>query len=79
MTSMSYSNKIGIYIKKRRLETGLSLNQFCFENEIGPNTLSRYENGQREPKLSYIEKIAHGFGQTPAEFLMDFENEQKSV
>lgn len=79
MTSMSYLMKFGQYIKKRRLETGLSLNQFCFENEIGPNTLSRYENGQREPKLSYVEKIARGFGQTPAEFLMDFEKEQELV
>lgn len=75
--SMDYFEKLGLYIKKRRLETGLTLNKFCFENEIGPNTLSRYENGKREPKLSYVAKIANGFGQTLGEFLVEFEKEEE--
>lgn len=77
ITNMEYFKKLGLYIKNKRLETGLSLNKFCFEHEIEPNTLSRYENAKREPKLSYIIKIAQAFEQTLAEFLTDFEKELK--
>jgi transcriptional regulator with XRE-family HTH domain len=73
ITNMEYFKKLGLYIRKRRLETGLSLNKFCFEYELEPNTLSRYENAKREPKLSYIMKIAKSFNQTLPEFLADFE------
>lgn len=61
------------YIKQRRLEKGVSLNEFCFENEIEPATLSRYENGKRGISLMNLVKIANGFNQTLSEFLADFE------
>lgn len=67
-----YKN-ISSYIKQRRLEKGLSLNEFCFENEIEPATLSRYENGKRGISLLNLVKIANGFGQSLSEFLADFE------
>lgn len=69
-----YKN-ISSYIKQRRLEKGMSLNEFCFENEIEPATLSRYENGKRGISLMNLVKIANGFGQTPSEFLSNFEKE----
>lgn len=74
---MQYYKNISSYIKKRRLEKGLSLNEFCFENELESATLSRYENGKRKINLPNLVKIAKGFNQTVAEFLMDFENEYK--
>jgi len=72
---MTDFEKLGLYIKKKRLATGLGLNQFCIEYEISSNTLSQYENNKREPKISKLEKIAKAFNQTLIEFLTDFEKE----
>jgi transcriptional regulator with XRE-family HTH domain len=70
---MQYLKDISSYIKKRRIDTGISLNTFCFDNNIEPATLSRYENGKRRISLENLTKIAQAFKQTPAEFLTDFE------
>lgn len=70
---MQYYKNISLYVKERRLEKGVSLNEFCFENELEPATLSRYENGKRRINLMNLVKIANGFGQTLSEFLADFE------
>lgn len=70
---MQYYQNISSYIKQRRLEKGISLNDFCIENEIESATLSRYENGKRKISLMNLVKIANGFEQTPSEFLADFE------
>lgn len=74
ITDMQHYKNISLYIKQRRLEKGVSLNEFCFENEIEPATLSRYENGKRGISLMNLVKIANGFGQTASEFLADFES-----
>jgi transcriptional regulator with XRE-family HTH domain len=68
-------NKIGNYIKRKRINLGVSLNSFSVENEIEPSTLSRIENSKLELKISVLEKIANGFNQTPSEFLLEFEKE----
>lgn len=70
---MQYGKDISLYIKKRRLEKGISLNVFALDNELEPATLCRYENGKRAVSLINLAKIANGFGQTPSEFLADFE------
>ncbi len=70
---MQQYKNISSYIKQRRLEKGLSLNEFCFENGLEPATLSRYENNKRGITLLNLVKIAKGFNQTLAEFLADFE------
>jgi len=70
---MQYYDKIYKYIKERRLEKGLSLNEFAYKNYIEPATLSRYENNKRKVSLPNLVKIASGFEQTPAQFLADFE------
>lgn len=70
---MQHYKNISSFIKQRRLKKGLSLNEFCFENELEPATLSRYENNKRKISLENLVKIAKGFNQTPAEFLTDFE------
>lgn len=70
---MQYYENISSYIKQRRLETGVSLNEFALDNGLEPATLSRYENGKRGINLLNLVKIANGFNQTLSEFLADFE------
>lgn len=70
---MQYYKNISSYIKQRRLEKGVSLNEFALDNDLEPATLSRYENGKRAINLMNLVKIAKGFNQTLAEFLTDFE------
>lgn len=70
---MDYKN-IGAYIKQRRTEKKISLNKFCIMNDMEPAILSRIENGLQGIKLEVLIKIAAGFNQTPAQFLLDFEN-----
>lgn len=71
---MQYYKNISSYIKEKRTATGVSLNEFAFNNDLEPATLSRYENGKRAINLLNLVKIANGFNQTLAEFLTEFEN-----
>ncbi|MBE7708183.1 MAG: helix-turn-helix transcriptional regulator [Cyanobacteria bacterium SIG27] len=69
---MHYEN-LGIFIKQKRSELNISLNQFAFSNDIDPAILSRIENLKQGVKVNILEKIARGFDKTPAEFLAEFE------
>lgn len=69
---MQYDN-FGTFIRKEREKLGLTLNQFCFDNEIEPAMLSRIENSKQDIKLGALYKIAKGFNMTPAELLTKFE------
>jgi len=69
---MQYEN-LGTYIKQKRSELDISLNQFAFSNDIDPAILSRIENLKQGVKINILEKIARGFDKTPAEFLAEFE------
>ena len=71
---MQYKD-LGLYIKNKRNELNISLNQFAFTNDIDPAILSRIENLKQGVKINILEKIARGFNKTPAEFLSDFEKE----
>ena len=71
---MQYHQDISLYIKNKREAKGISLNEFAFNSELEPATLCRYENGKRGISLANLVKIAKGFGQTPSEFLAEFEN-----
>lgn len=70
---MQYYKNIPSYIKEKRIKMGISLNEFCFENDLEPATLSRYENSKRSINLYNLVKIANGFGQTLSKFLAEFE------
>ena len=74
---MNYIDELTKYTKKRRLEAKYSLNKFCFDAEIEPASLSRYENGQRKISLEALIKIAKVYNQSLSEFLKDFENSIK--
>lgn len=67
-------NKLGAYIKEKRVELGVSLNSFSVANDIEPAILSRVENLKQGIKLDTLVKIATGFNKTPAEFLTEFES-----
>ena len=69
---MHYEN-LGVFIKQKRSELDISLNQFAFSNDIDPAILSRIENLKQGVKVNILEKIARGFDKTPAEFLAEFE------
>ena len=69
---MQYEN-LGIFIKQKRSELNISLNQFAFSNDIDPAILSRIENLKQGVKVNILEKIARGFDKTPAKFLAEFE------
>ena len=49
---------IGERIKTARLERGINQRNLCLLADITETTLSRYENGTREPQASAIGKIA---------------------
>lgn len=72
---MQYLKKLSLYVKKRRRALGVSLNRFCIESEIDSASLSKFENQKQQVAISTLVKIASGFGQTPGEFLTDFEKE----
>ena len=67
-------DKIGLYIRSKREQMGLSLNEFALDNDIDPAILSRIENQKQGIKLNILIKISKGFLKTPAEFLTEFEN-----
>ena len=48
-------------IKKLRKEKGYSLNEVAEHIGVTPMTISRYENGKREPKLKIWKKLADFF------------------
>lgn len=73
---MQYS-ELGKYIKQRRLESGLSLNKFAVECEVDSAILSRIENLKQDIKMNVLQKIALGFGDTPAAFLTKFETDYR--
>ncbi len=74
---MNNSKNLGKYIKKKRIEAKWSLNKFAIEVEMESSTLSRNENGKSAISVETINKIAKFYNQTPAEFLADFEKDNK--
>ena len=72
---MQYLEELAKYIKNKRYQSGLSLNQFCIECEIETSALSRFENGKQNLKIPNLMKIAKRFDKTLGEFLLDFEKE----
>ncbi len=75
---MTYIEDLAKYIKERRIKSNYSLNKFCFDAEIEPASLSRYESGQRKLSFEALIKIASVYNQTPSEFLKDFEDYAKA-
>ena len=70
---MQYS-LLGKYIKYLRIQQNISLNKFALNCDVDSAILSRIENLQQNIKVNVLVKIANGFGMTPAQLLINFEN-----
>ena len=65
--------KFGTHLKKLREEKGLSLNIFCFENDLNKGEISKIERGIIDFKFSTINKIAKSLD-IPLYKLLDYNN-----
>ena len=72
---MQYKD-FGKYIRIKRTEANMSLNNFALQNDIEPAILSRIENQKQDIKLNVLIKIANGFQLSPSELLKEFEETQ---
>jgi transcriptional regulator with XRE-family HTH domain len=63
----------GIKLRALREERSLTLQDVAEELGVTSMTVSRYENGQREPRLSKIEHIASCFD-VPLSYLLEADN-----
>ena len=70
---MQYS-ELGLFIKSKRQEIGLSLNKFAAEAEIDPAILCRIENLKQGIKLNILADIAEVFNLRLSEFLREYED-----
>lgn len=52
--------EFGMRVKKRRLELGLSQENFAFKTDIHRTYVSGIERGARNPSLTMIQKLAKG-------------------
>ena len=54
------SNVFGQFFKKKRIELGLTLRQFCLENNLDPGNISKIERGILPPptKAEKLEQYA---------------------
>ncbi len=68
-------NKLGIFIKNKRISAGITLNKFAIDNDIEPAILSRIENLKQDIKMGILLKVANGFDTTPSKFLSEFESQ----
>ena len=59
--------QIGERLRIAREAIGLTLEQAANESRIGASSLSEFENNKREPKFSYLSKLADIY-RRPVEF-----------
>jgi hypothetical protein len=69
----AYMQKLGAFIKKKRVENGYTSSElFAYDNEINRTQYFRYEKGE-DLRFSSFLKVVNGLGMTPAEFLSEME------
>ena len=66
--------KFGIHLKKLREEKGLSLNMFCYENDLNKGEISKIERGIVDFRFSTINKIAESL-EIPVHKLLDYNSD----
>lgn len=55
---MDSKNEIGKKIRSLRLDKGWTQKKLAIESVVSENAIKQYENGKRQPKTEYLEKIA---------------------
>ena len=69
-------NQLGKIIKSYRLKKEIiSLNTFAYEYDLNPGNLSRVENGQIEPKITMLWRIAEALEIPLSEIIKQLEND----
>lgn len=69
-----YCIEFGKALKELRIECAKKSSRlFSYENEIPKSTLWRIEQGENEPQLITLKKIAEGFGWSLAELFLRIE------
>ena len=58
MCEKEFAKKVGIKIGHYREKSGISQEKLAEMVGVERNTITRYENGQREPKLHVLVEIA---------------------
>ncbi|MBE6976250.1 MAG: helix-turn-helix transcriptional regulator [Ruminococcaceae bacterium] len=67
-------NVFGTRLKKLRLSKGLSQADLAAQLRILPTTISRYEQGQREPSLDILRELAKCLG-VDTNYLLNYPDE----
>jgi transcriptional regulator with XRE-family HTH domain len=62
---------IGRRIRDVREDLGMPAAELARRVGVAPNTVWRYESGEREPSMAMLEKIAHALRTEPAELLRE--------
>ncbi|MDR3983098.1 MAG: helix-turn-helix transcriptional regulator [Dysosmobacter sp.] len=62
---------LGEYLKKYRIENGLTQADLAGKLSISQNAISQYENGKRCPPISRIAKIAKVLGCSVGDIVSD--------
>lgn len=60
--------KVGLRIKKLRIEKGLSQEEFAFRCNLDRTYITSLERGKRNISLTNLEKIAHALDLSLSEF-----------
>ena len=55
-------DKIGMFIKKKRMEKGLTQEQLADKLNVSPKTVSRWERGLNIPDVSILKKLSEELG-----------------
>ena len=75
---MQYEN-FGNFIRTKRKSMEKSLNNFSFDCDIEPATLSNFERNKSDICFANFIKIAKGFNLTPSQLLAEFENSSHCI
>ena len=76
---MRIQTRFGREVRRRRRALGMTLDQFAEEAELSPNYLGSIENGQRDPSLSTVQRLADAFGVSIGELVGDREERTAEV
>jgi len=66
---MDIRKKFGERVREKRLELGLSQEEFAFKAQIHRTYVSGIERGARNPSLTMVEKLADGLETSMSELL----------
>ncbi|RJO74133.1 XRE family transcriptional regulator [Nocardia panacis] len=67
------AGRIAATLRVARARRGITQEQLATLSTLAPQTISRFERGRREPRVSQLMRIAAALGTTPSELLAGVE------